>query len=78
MVAPPIDLVHIQSFYGYLKGFEAVDKLVMIIAGGVPVRAVASEADIERTIQHGKHSSVTEHFPAIKGEIGKDVRRQKS
>ena len=64
MVAPRIDPVHIQRYFGDLKGFGA-DELVMIVTEGVPVNAVASEADLERTLQYGNHSSVTEHLPAI-------------
>ena len=59
LVAPPIDPVHIQRYFGDLKGFGAVDELVMIVTGGVPVNAVASEADLERALQYGNHSSVT-------------------
>ena len=54
MVAPPIYPAFIQLYFGDLKGFGAVDKLVMIVSGEVPVYAVASEADIERALQYGK------------------------
>ena len=47
----------------------------MIVTGGVPVNAVASEADLDRTLQYGNHSRVTEHLPAIWENIGKDVGR---
>ena len=65
MVAPPIDPAHIQRYFGDLKGFGAVDELVMIVTGGMPVNAVASGADLRRALQCGNHSSVTEHLPAI-------------
>ena len=35
----------------------------MIVTGGVPVNAVASGADLERALEYGNHSSVTEHLP---------------
>ena len=31
LVAPPIDPVHIQRYFGDLKGFRAVDELVTIV-----------------------------------------------
>ena len=40
LVAPPIDPIHIQRYFGDLKGFGAVDELVSIVAGDVPVEAV--------------------------------------
>ena len=77
LVAPPIDPMHIQRYFGDLKGLGAVDELVMMVTGGVPVNAVASGADLERALLHGNHSSVTEHLPAIWKKVGEDVRRQK-
>ena len=77
MAAPPIDPVHIERYFGDLIGFGAVDELVVIVTGGVPVNAVASEADFERALQYENHSSVTEHLPAMWEKIGEDVRRQK-
>ena len=65
LVAPSICPVHIQRYFGDLTGFGAVDGLVLIVIGGVPVNAVASEADLERALQYGNHSSVTGHLPAI-------------
>ena len=51
MVALPIDSVQIQRSFGDLKGFGAVDDLVMTVTGGVAVSAVASEADLERALR---------------------------
>ena len=48
----------------------------MIVSGGLPVNAVASESDLERALQYGNHSK-TKHLPAFLGTIGEDVRRQK-
>ena len=52
LVVPPIDPVHIQRYFGDLKGFGAVDELVMIVTGGVPVNAVAFGADLECALQY--------------------------
>ena len=65
LVAPPIDPVHTQRYVVDIKGFGAVDELVKTVTGGVPVNAVASEADVEHALRYGNHSSVTEHLPAI-------------
>ena len=48
LVAPPIDSTHIQLYFGDVKGFGAVDELVSIVTGGVPVNAVVSGVDLER------------------------------
>ena len=58
LVAPSIDAVHIQRYFGDLKGFGAAGELVTILTGGVPVNAAASGADLERALQCGNHSSV--------------------
>lgn len=60
-MAPPIDPVRMQRYFRDLKGLRAVDELVIIVTGGVPVNALASAADLE----HGNHSSVIEHLSAI-------------
>ena len=77
LVASTTDPVHIQRYFGGLKGFGTVDELVMIVTGGVPVKVVASEAGIERTLQYGNHSSVTEHLPAIHEKIGEERQAPK-
>ena len=65
MVAPPVDPVHIQRYFGDLKGFGAVDELVRIVTGGVLVDAAATGADLERAVLYGNHPSVNEHLPAV-------------
>ena len=77
LVAPPIVPVHIRRYFGDLKGFGAVDELVRIVTGGVPVHAAATGADLERVLQYGSHPSVNEHVPAVGKKIGEEVRRQK-
>ena len=65
LVAPPIDPIHIRRYVGGFKGFGAVEELVTIVTGGVPVNAVATGADLERALQYGNRRSATEHLPAI-------------
>ena len=65
LVAPQIDPVHMQRYFGDLKGFEAVDERVTIVAEYVPVKAVASGTYLERAFWNGNHSGVTEHLPTI-------------
>ena len=65
LVAPPIDPRHLRRYFGDLKGFGAVGKLVTIVTEGVPVDAVATSVDLERALQYGNHRSVTEHLTAI-------------
>ena len=75
MVAPSIDAVHIRRYLGDLKGFGAVNELVRVVTGGVPVHAAATGADLERALQYGNHPSVNEHLPAVwKNKIGENVR----
>ena len=51
LVAPPIDPIHIRGYSGDLKGFGAVDELVTIVTGGVPVNVDATGVDLERALQ---------------------------
>ena len=51
LVAPPIDPVHTQRYFGDLKGFGAVDELVRIASVGVTVHAAATGANLERSLQ---------------------------
>ena len=50
LVEPPIDPVHIQQYFLDLKGFGAVDELVRIATGRVPVHAAVTGADLERAL----------------------------
>ena len=68
------DPTHIRRYSRDLKGFGAVDELVSIVTGGVPVNAAATGADLERALRYAKHLSVTEHLPAVWKTIGEDVR----
>ena len=77
LIVSPIDPTHIQRYFGDLKGFGAVDELVTMVTGGVPVNAADTEVDLECTLQYGNHRGVSEHLPAIWKKIGEDVRRQK-
>ena len=47
LVAPPIDLLHMRRHFGDMKGFGAVDKLVTIVSGRVPVHAAATGVDLQ-------------------------------
>ena len=67
----------IQRYFGELKVFGAVDELVSMVTGGVPVNTAATDVDLERALQYGSHLSVIEHLPTILKKIGDDVRRQK-
>ena len=79
LVAPPIDPVHIRRYFGDLKGFGAMEELVRIVTGGVPVHAAATsaESDLEGALQYGNHPRVNEHVPAVVGRNGGEVRRHK-
>ena len=76
MVAPSIDAVHIRRYLGDLKGFGAVNELVRVVTGGVPVHAAATGADLERALQFGNHPSVNEHLPKV-WEISAKIRHFK-
>ena len=66
LVVPSIDPVHIQRYFGDLKGLGAVDELVRIVTGVVPcTHAAATGADLERALQYGNHPSINEHLPAV-------------
>ena len=78
LVAPTIDPVHIRRYFGDLEGFGAVDELVRIVTGGVPVQAAATGADLGHALQYGNHLGVNEQLPAVWGKNGEEVRRQKS
>ena len=78
LVAPTIDPVHTQRYFGDLKGFGAVDELVMIVTGGVPAHAAATGVDLERALQYENHPSVNQHLPAVWKKLREDVRGQKS
>ena len=39
LVAPPVEAAQIQRYFGDLKGFGAIDELITVVTGGVPVKA---------------------------------------
>ena len=72
LVALPIDPVHVQRYFGDLKGFGAVDELVMI-TGGVPGKAAVTDVDLERADRYGSHPCANEHLSTAWKKIGEDV-----
>ena len=65
LVATPTDPVHIHRYFGDLKIFGAVNELVTIVTGWVPVNAAAAGVYLEGALQYGDHPSVNKHFPAV-------------
>ena len=45
LVTPPVDPDYIRRYFGELKGFPKIDKLITIVSGRVPVIAPPSQAD---------------------------------
>ena len=77
LVAPPIKPYTYGDTSEKFKGFGAVDELVTIITGGVPVNGVATGVDLKRVLKHGNHRCATKHLQTIGKKSGDYVRRQK-
>ena len=77
LVAPPIDSIQIQSYFGDLKGFETIDELIKIVVTGVPVHVAATRVELDHTLQYSNHRSANEYLPEIWEKLGEDVRREK-
>ena len=61
-----------------MKWFGAVDELVRIVTGGVPVHAEATGADLECAIPYGNHPSQCQRaFAGGLENIGEEVRGDK-
>ena len=43
LVAPPVDALNIQRYFGDLKGFGAINDLITLVTKGVPERQPPSE-----------------------------------
>lgn len=67
-MAPPIDPAQIQRYFGDLKRYGAIDELITIVTGGVPVNAAATRAELDHAILYGNHRSAHAHLPANLGE----------
>ena len=65
LVAPSVNPEQIQRYVGEPKGFINIDELITIVTRGVPVRAVYTDASLDRALQYGHHRIVTAHRPAI-------------
>ena len=65
MVAPPVDALKIQRYFGDLKGFRAINDLITLVTKGVPVKAAPVEGELDRAFRYGNHQSGAEHSPAI-------------
>ena len=48
-----------------LRRLEKFRGIMLIVIGGIPVKAVTMGADLERALQYGNRRSVTEHLPAV-------------
>ena len=77
LVKPPVDPSEIRQHFGTLKGFPQINELLTIIAGGVPVIARTSTADLDTALRYGNHRSAQEHLPLIWKKLGEDVRRER-
>ena len=65
VVAPPVDALKIQRYFGDLKGFRAINDLITLVTKGVPVKAAPVEGELDRALRYGNHQSGAEHSPAI-------------
>ena len=77
LVAPPVDALNTQRYFGDLKGFGAINDLTTLVTKEVPVKAAPVGGRLDRALRYGNHRSAAEHLPAIWEKLGEDVRRQK-
>ena len=68
---PPVDPDYIRRYFGELKGFPKIDKLITIVSGRVPVIAPPSQADLESALRYGYYRSAEEHHYLIWEKSGK-------
>ena len=73
LVAPPIDPVNTQRYFGDPKAFGAVDELVVIVTGGVSLRPKQISSARYRTETTAISPSTCQHLK----KNGEDVRRRK-
>ena len=77
LVAPPVDPLNIQRYFGDLKGFGTINDLITLVTKGVPVKAAPVGGGLDRALRYGNHRSAAKHLPAIWKKLGEDVRRKK-
>ena len=75
LIAPPVDATKIQRYFGEIKAFGAIDKLITIVTKGVPVQAVRLRRGLERSLLYGNPRSVAGYMPVIWDNLCEDARR---
>ena len=75
LVAPPVDALNTQRYFGDLKGFSATNDLITLVTKGVPVKIAPVGGGLDLALRCGNHRSAAEHLPSIWGKLGEDVRR---
>ena len=63
LVAPPVDALNIQRYFGDLKGFGAINDLATQVTKGVPVKAAPVGGGLDRALRYGNHRSAAQHLP---------------
>ena len=74
MTSPPLSVGQVEHYFGNIKGFPAVTKLVDIIKNGVPVKTSVTILDPAREMQYGNHSAVVEHMDPVWEKLFENVR----
>ena len=65
LVTPPVDPDYIRRYFGELRGFQKIDKVIKIVSGGVPMIAPPSQADLESAVRYDNQRSAEKHLPLI-------------
>ena len=65
LIAPPVDVLHTQRYFGDIKGFGAINDLITLVTKEVPVKAAPVGGGLDRALRYGNHRSAAEHLPAI-------------
>ena len=70
--APHVDLPLVRHYFGDVKAFPHIDRLLCALDPGVPVD-VAPGGDLDAELSYGNHPSVLPHQQQIREKIVSDV-----
>ena len=67
-MSPPLNVSDVIPYFGDVKKFPQVAKLLRVVQHGVPAETKQSQADFKKALEYGNHRAIQDHLQQIMGK----------